>query len=936
MKKSISAVMKSDVASTGKRAKFGWNQIRTKLSVLFLAFGVLPALALFLVYEFSLPQFEKPYMDKAEHAAKSINDVIDRNLFERYGDVQAFGLNAAAHDPVNWGVATPDNPLIAAMNGYMTGYGIYKLMVLVDTTGRVQAVNTINPTGAALDTRSVYQMRFDNAPWFQKAMTGEFLTGSNGLTGTVVEQPASREVISKLYGDDGYTMVFAAPVKDSAGRVIGVWANFADFGLVEDIVATFYKDLAAQGAPETEITILDAQGRVIVDYDPKGQGWSEYKRDTEVIGKFNLADKGVEAAARAVKGETGSIVATHARKGIEQISGFNHSTGAYDYPGLGWSVLVRNSEEEAFGAIRNVEIVMEIALAIAAITILVLGVFIGTMAARPIVAIAGAMERIKDGDTDIDLESKSKDEIGQMYASLRDLRDAVVKAFSLGQMVEDMPMGVMQCDPKTLEINYLNKFSKDTLKTLEKFLPVKADQLMGQCIDVFHKNPAHQRKILSDPKNLPHKAQINVGPEILDLLVTPIIDKDGGYIGPMLTWSVVTEKAKADAEAARLAQMVENMPTGVMQCDPKSFEITYLNKFSRETLKSIEQHLPIKADQMMGQCIDIFHKNPAHQRSLLADPKNLPHKALIGVGPEKLDLLVTAIMDKAGHYIGPMLTWTVVTEQINLATSVKEVVEVVASASTEMESTAQSMSATAEETSRQATAAAAGVEEATTNVQTVASAAEELSSSISEVSRQVAESAGIARSAVEEASRTNAQVEGLVEAAQKIGDVVSLISDIAEQTNLLALNATIEAARAGEAGKGFAVVASEVKSLANQTAKATEEISAQIASIQGATGDAATAIKGIAETVQKVDEIASSIASAVEEQSAATQEIARNAQQAAAGTTEVSSNVSGVTQAASETGAASSQVLDAAKGLAKQSTDLSAQIEKFLKSLNAA
>jgi methyl-accepting chemotaxis protein len=815
MKKSISAVMKSNTASTGKRARFGWHQIRTKLSVLFLAFGVLPALAIFLVYEFSLPQFEKPFMDKAEHAAKSINDVIDRNLFERYGDVQAFGLNAAAADPVNWGVATPDNPLIAAMNGYMTGYGIYQLMVLVDTTGRVQAVNTVNPTGAALDTRSIYQMRFDNASWFQKVMTGEFLKGSNGLTGTVVEQPMNREVVSKLYGDDGYTMVFAAPVKDSAGRVIGVWANFADFGLVEDIVATFYKDLAAQGAPETEITILDPQGQIIVDYDPKGQGWSEYKRNPEVIGKFNLADKGVEAAERAVKGETGSIVATHARKGIEQISGFHHSVGAYDYPGLGWSILVRNSKEEAFAAIHSVEIVMEIALAIAAIAILVLGVFIGTMAARPIVAIAGAMERIKEGDTDVDLETKSKDEIGRMYSSLSDLRDAVVKAFSLGQMVEFMP-------------------------------------------------------------------------------------------------------------------------NGVIQCDPKSFEITYLNKFSKDTLKSIEQHLPIKADQMLGQCIDIFHKNPAHQRSLLADPKNLPHKAMISVGPEKLDLLVTAITDKNGGYVGPMLTWNVVTDQINLATSVKEVVEVVASASTEMESTAQSMSATAEETSRQATAAAAGVEQATTNVQTVASAAEELSSSISEVSRQVAESAGIARNAVEEASRTNTQVEGLVEAAQKIGEVVSLISDIAEQTNLLALNATIEAARAGEAGKGFAVVASEVKSLANQTAKATEEISAQIAAIQGATGDAATAIKGIAETVRKVDEIASSIASAVEEQSAATQEIARNAQQAAAGTTEVSSNVSGVTQAASETGAASSQVLDAAKGLAKQSTDLSAQIDKFLKSLNAA
>ena len=392
----------------------------------------------------------------------------------------------------------------------------------------------------------------------------------------------------------------------------------------------------------------------------------------------------------------------------------------------------------------------------------------------------------------------------------------------------------------------------------------------------------------------------------------------------------------AGAKAQRLAQMVEDMPVGVVQCDPESFEITYLNRSSRDTLKKLEDHLPVKVDEMLGQPIDVFHKNPAHQRAILSDPANLPHKALIEIGPEKLDLLVTAITDRSGAGIGPMLTWSVVSEQINLASSIKEVVEVVASASTEMETTAQSMSATAEETSRQASAAAAGVEQATTNVQTVASAAEELSSSITEVARQVGESAKVARNAVDEADRTNAQVEGLVEAAQKIGEVVSLISDIAEQTNLLALNATIEAARAGEAGKGFAVVASEVKSLANQTAKATEEISSQIGAIQGATGDAAQAIKGIGETIQKVDEIASSIASAVEQQSAATQEIARNAQQDASGTTEVSANVQGVTQAAGETGAASTQVLDSASQLSKQSELMRAQVERFLAQVHAA
>jgi methyl-accepting chemotaxis protein len=268
--------------------------------------------------------------------------------------------------------------------------------------------------------------------------------------------------------------------------------------------------------------------------------------------------------------------------------------------------------------------------------------------------------------------------------------------------------------------------------------------------------------------------------------------------------------------------------------------------------------------------------------------------------------------------------------------SVTGLLGIVASAATEMRSTAESMSATAEETSRQSTAVAAASEQAATNVQTVASAAEELASSVAEISRRVAESTDIAGRAVSEAARTNAEVKGLAEAAQKIGNIVQLINDIASQTNLLALNATIEAARAGEAGKGFAVVASEVKSLANQTAKATEEIANQINAMQNATAGSVGAIEGIGGTIGKISEIATVIASAVEEQGAATQEIARNVQQAAAGTSEVTSNITGVTQAAGQTGAASAQVLATAGELAKQAEVLRAEVDGFLNNIRAA
>jgi methyl-accepting chemotaxis protein len=265
-----------------------------------------------------------------------------------------------------------------------------------------------------------------------------------------------------------------------------------------------------------------------------------------------------------------------------------------------------------------------------------------------------------------------------------------------------------------------------------------------------------------------------------------------------------------------------------------------------------------------------------------------------------------------------------------------EIVEVVSSASTELEASAGTLTATAERSEELATTVAAASEEASTNVQSVASATEEMASSVNEISRQVQGSARIAGEAVEQAQKTNDRVAELAKAAARIGDVVELINTIAGQTNLLALNATIEAARAGEAGRGFAVVASEVKALAEQTAKATGEISQQISGIQAATQESVTAIKEIGDTIGRMSEIAATIAAAVEEQGAATQEISRNVQQAANGTQQVSANIADVQRGASETGSASGQVLGAAKSLSGESDRLKREVGKFLSSVRAA
>jgi len=262
--------------------------------------------------------------------------------------------------------------------------------------------------------------------------------------------------------------------------------------------------------------------------------------------------------------------------------------------------------------------------------------------------------------------------------------------------------------------------------------------------------------------------------------------------------------------------------------------------------------------------------------------------------------------------------------------SVTGVLETVTSSSTQMKTTAEGLSATAEETNKQSSAVASASEQTSNSVQQVATAAEELTASITEISRQVARSSEISAEAVEEASRADVLIKGLSTATQHMGEMVELINDIAGQTNLLALNATIESARAGDAGKGFAVVANEVKNLATQTAKATEDISQQITEFQTATEQSVAAITGITGIIGDVDQISSSIASAVEEQGAATAEIARSIEQAAVGTQEVNSNIGGVNTAAAETGQAATGVLNAADSLSEQSGELRSLVQDYL------
>lgn len=421
----------------------------------------------------------------------------------------------------------------------------------------------------------------------------------------------------------------------------------------------------------------------------------------------------------------------------------------------------------------------------------------------------------------------------------------------------------------------------------------------------------------------------------------PILDLNGKPFKVVKFATDITEMVRARQVNLRYASMTESSPANIMFAGP-DLRIQYMNPASTRTLKGIQDLLPVPVEKMIGQSIDIFHKNPAHQRNLLSDPKNLPRNAQIQVGAETLDLLVSAIYDPDRNFLGSMVTWSVITDRLaqekrerelteglkRTMASVSENAQSLSSAAEELTAVSQQMSSNSEETATQSNVVASAAEQVSKNVATVATSAEEMSASVKEIAKNANDAARVATEAVSVASNTNKTVAKLGESSIEIGKVIKVITSIAQQTNLLALNATIEAARAGEAGKGFAVVANEVKELAKQTATATEDISQKIEAIQTDTKGAVSAIDQISRIIGQINDISNTIASAVEEQSATTNEIARNASEAAKGSTEISKNITNVSMAARNTTEGANNTLSAATELSKLALDLRKVVEQ--------
>ncbi|MBT0570160.1 HAMP domain-containing protein [Curvibacter sp. CHRR-16] len=414
----------------------------------------------------------------------------------------------------------------------------------------------------------------------------------------------------------------------------------------------------------------------------------------------------------------------------------------------------------------------------------------------------------------------------QVQAAMRDAQEAAISNARIVQALNKATTNIMLADTNGI-IVFVNETAQRLMERSEaeirKVLPhFDARKISGANIDIFHKNPSHQRSMLSQLQGA-HRTQIQMGNMYFGLIASPIVDAQGTRLGTVVEWIDRTTEVTIEKEVETVVQAAAQGEFS-MRLDPEgktgffaglSTNMNTLLDTSEQGLKDIATLMKALADGNLTQRIE---------------------RDYAGLFGEVKDA-ANATVDNLTRVLGE-----------------------VSSAAESLNGAAGQVSATAQSLSQAASEQAASVEETTAQIDT-------MSASISQNSDNARVTDGMATKTSKEAVEGGQAVLHTVDAMKKIASKIAIVDDIAYQTNLLALNAAIEAARAGEHGKGFAVVAAEVRKLAERSQEAAKEIGDLASSSVSTAEHAGKLLSEIVPSIQKTSELVQEIAAASSEQS---------------------------------------------------------------------
>ncbi|MDJ0387979.1 PAS domain-containing methyl-accepting chemotaxis protein [Roseomonas sp. E05] len=480
------------------------------------------------------------------------------------------------------------------------------------------------------------------------------------------------------------------------------------------------------------------------------------------------------------------------------------------------------------------------------------------------------------------------------------LKLAALDALRTNVMIADNNLTIVYMNPAVEAL--LKEAEADLQKELPRF---SMKTLLGSNIDIFHKNPSHQRKMLATLEK-PHAATIRVGSRAFDLRVAPLRHK-GEKLGYVVEWADAKHRLlnfdyAAKFEAISRSQAVIEFTTDGTIVDANANFLKTMD-YSIEEIRGRKHSMFVEPAYRDSREYQEFWDKLRRGEYHAAQFKRIGRNGKV----VWIEGSYNPILDERGQVAKVVKFASDVTAQMALLSNLKNLID----------HNFHEIDGAVHQSDSGTTSASRAAEETSQNVQMVAASAEELAASIAEIARNMEKSRSATTHAFNHASSVSESTARMNNAAQAMTGVASIIQGIAGQINLLALNATIEAARAGDAGKGFAVVASEVKNLANQAARATEQITQEIEGIQVTSAQVSSAISTIRDAIETLNEQVSVTASAVEEQNVVTRSMSSNMQRASSAVRSVSSSIADISLAVNQVGQAVSKTKEAAKVLVR-------------------